>query len=213
MQTGKIASALAAATALTLLALLGVVLKNGISQQYFELVHPPEIYTQKIVTHSSALNIIFILDNIFIILYTAMAFFVVKTYSNNAPAFVSLVTFILISLVALLDFLENFNIYTLMQQSKSGNTVSAASISWQSVESMLKWHSAYLAFFMLGFLIPKTSLPEKILKYALWFMFVPAGLLVYATADTQYAQLFQWIRNLNLLGGFVLFFIIMKNKK
>lgn len=213
MQTGKIASVLAAATALTLLALLGVGLKNGISQQYFELVHPPEIYMQKMVAHIRALNIIFVLDNMFIILYTAMAFFVVKTYSSNAPPFVPLVTFILISLVALLDFLENFHIYTLMQQANSGNPVSAASISWQSVESMLKWHTAYLAFFMLGFLIPKTSLPEKILKYALWFIFVPAGLLVYATTDTQYAPLFQWIRYLNLLSGFVLFFIIMKSKK
>jgi hypothetical protein len=42
------------------------------------------------------------------------------------------------------------------------------------------------------------------------FWFVPTGVLVYATVDTQYANLFQWIRYLNLFSGFILICFIMR---
>lgn len=210
MPTARTASLLAAAAAIVFFLLLAVVHLHGISQQYFELVHSPEKYTEEITEHSKALNIIFVMDNIFIILYTSMAFFTIKTLSNNAPAFVSRLAFILIAIVGLLDFLENFHIYTLMQQATGGIAVSASAIRWQSTESMMKWHLAYFAFFMLGFLVPADNLSGKILKYSLWFWFVPTGVLVYATVDTNYAALFQWLRYLNLLSGFILICIIMQ---
>jgi hypothetical protein len=192
--------------------LLSVVLIHGISQQYFEMIHTPEIYTQHIVQHSSTLNVILMLDNIFIILYTSMAFFAVKTWSDNAPDFVSIMVNGLISAVALLDFLENFHIYALMQQAKSGIAVTAADISWQAAESMMKWHLAYFAFFLLGFLVPNNRPVEKMLKYALWCWFVPTGVLLYGVTDTIYEVLFQWLRFLNLLSGFVLIFLILRRQ-
>jgi hypothetical protein len=204
------ASLLAGATAIIFALLLGVVLTHGISQQYFELVHTPEKYTRELTTHSTALHVIFILDNIFIILYTSMTLFTIHTLRHHAPALVAATAQVLIALVALLDFVENFHIYTLMQQAKDGMTVSATSISWQCAESMLKWHLAYFAFFMLGFLMPAGNFMEKLLKYSLWFLFVPAGVLVYATIDTAYAAIFQWMRYLNLLSGFILIYLIMQ---
>jgi hypothetical protein len=210
--TARTASILAGAAAIVFFLLLGVVLTHGISQQYFELVHTPEKYTGELVKHSNALNAIFVLDNIFIILYTSMTLFTIKTLRNNAPSFVATIGIVLISLVAVLDFLENFHIYALMQQAGNGITASAESISWQSAESMMKWHLAYFAFFMLGFLAPAGNIIEKTLKYSLWFLFVPAGVLVYATVDTGYAALFQWIRYINLLSGFLLIWWIMRNR-
>ncbi len=210
MQTAKTASLLAAATAVVFFLLLGVVHLHGISQQYFELVHAPEKYTEELMEHTSELNIIFVLDNIFIILYTCTAFFTIKTVNKNAPSFVSLAAYILIAAVGLLDFLENFHIYSMMQQANGGIAVTAQSIQWQSSESMMKWHLAYLAFFMLGFLMPSKSFIEKLLKYSLLCWFVPTGILVYATVDTLYADLFQWIRYLNLFSGFILISFIMR---
>jgi hypothetical protein len=210
MSTAKTASVLAAASAAIFFILLAMVHLHGISQQYFELVHTPEKYTEEITEHSRALHIIFVLDNIFIILYTSMAFFTIKTLRKNGPYFVSIITYTLIFCVAILDFLENFHIYALMLQAKSGIAVSAAAIQWQSVESMMKWHLAYFAFFMLGFLMPADNFLQKSLKYSLWFLFVPAGVLVYAVVDTDYAAVFQWIRYINLLSGFILIAIIMK---
>ncbi len=208
--TARTASILAAATAVVFFLLLGVVLVHGISQQYFELVHTPEKYTDELVKHSSTLNVIFVLDNIFIILYTSMTLFTITTFRSNAPYFVAIVAFVLICVVAVLDFAENFHIYSLMQQAKNGITVSAEAISWQSAESMMKWHLAYFAFFMLGFLAPAGTMIETTLKYSLWLLFLPAGVLVYATIDTAYEALFQWIRYLNLLSGFVLICLIMR---
>jgi hypothetical protein len=210
--TAKTASILAGATAIVFFLLLGVVLNQGISQQYFELVHTPAKYTEELVEHGNTLNVIFVLDNIFIILYTSMTLFTIKTLRNNAPSFVATIAFVLISLVAVLDFIENFHIYALMQQAKNGIAASAEAISWQSVESMLKWHLAYFAFFMLGFLAPAANMMEKTLKYSLWFLFVPAGVMVYATVDTIYAPLFQWVRYINLLSGFLLIWWIMRNR-
>jgi hypothetical protein len=210
MSTAKTASALAAATAIVFFLLLAVVHLQGISQQYFELVHHPAQYTEQIIEHSKALNIIFVLDNIFIILYTSMALFTVKTFSGNAPSFVAYLTGGLLIAVALLDFWENFHIYSLMQQAIGDIAVEAASITWQSTESMMKWHLAYFAFFMLGFLVPARTSLEKMLKYSLWFLFLPTGVLVYATVGSSFETLFQWIRFINLLSGFVLIFFIMR---
>jgi hypothetical protein len=210
--SAKTASVLAGATAIVFFSLLGVVLIHGISQQYFELVHTPEKYTEELVKHSNTLNVIFVLDNIFIILYTSMTLFTIKTLRSNAPSFVAIIAFALISLVGVLDFLENFHIYALMQQAKNGIAASADAISWQAAESMMKWHLAYFAFFMLGFLAPAGNIIEKTLKYSLWFLFVPAGVLVYATIDTKYEALFQWIRYINLLSGFLLIWWIMRNR-
>ena len=213
MQTAKTASLLAAATAVVFLLQLAVVHLHGISQQYFELVHSPERYTEELTEHSRELNIIFILDNIFIILYTCTAFFTIKTVNKKAPFFVSFSAYILIAAVGLLDFLENFHIYSLIQQANGGIAVTAQDIQWQSIESMMKWHLAYFAFFILGFLMPSNRFIEKLLKYSLLFWFVPTGVLVYATVDTQYAGLFQWIRYLNLFSGFILICLIMRKFK
>lgn len=210
MQTAKTASLLAAATAVIFLLLLAVVHLHGISQQYFELVHSPQKYTEELVEHGKTLNIIFVLDNIFIILYTSTAFFTIKTVNKKAPFFVSFLAYVLIAATGLLDFLENFHIYSMMQQANEGIAVSAADIQWQSTESMMKWHLAYFAFFMLGFLMPAKRFIEKLLKYSLLFWFVPTGVLVYATVDTQYASLFQWLRYLNLFSGFILICLIMR---
>ncbi len=210
LQTAKTASLLAVVTAVVFFLLLAMVHLHGISQQYFELVHAPEKYTEELAEHSRELHIIFVLDNIFIILYTCTAFFTIKTVSKNAPSFVSLTVYILIAAVGLLDFLENFNIYSLMQQVNQGIAVTAADIRWQSTESMMKWHLAYFTFFLLGFLILSETFIEKLLKYALLFWFVPTGILVYATVDTNYAGIFQWIRYLNLLSGFILIALVMR---
>jgi hypothetical protein len=212
MNTAKTASALAMSTAIAFFLLLVIVLTQGISQQYFEMVHAPAKYTEDIVKYSSTLNIIFTLDNIFIILYTCTAFFTISIFCANAAPFVSIAAYILTGLVALLDFAENFHIYALTQQAKSGLAVTASAIQWQAAESMMKWHLAYAAFFMLGFLLPSQTAVEKMLKYALWFWFVPSGVLVYALVDTNYESLFQWIRFLNLLSGFVLIWIIMQKR-
>ena len=212
MQTAKTASLLAAVTAIVFFLLLAFVHLHGISQQYFEMVHTPEKYTEEITEHHLALDIIFVADNIFIICYISMAFFIIQSLRNNAPSFVSIAAFTAIAAVGLLDFVENFHIYTMMQQALSNVPVTAHDIQWQSTESMLKWHLAYFAFFMLAFLLPAGDRIAKLLKYSLWFWFVPTGILVYGFSGTSCADIFQWIRFLNLLSGFILFFFIMRKR-
>ena len=53
---------------------------------------------------------------------------------------------------------------------------------------------------------PANNFIEKLLKFSLLFLFVPTGILVYATLDTDYASRFQWIRYL------ILFFRVYINQ-
>jgi hypothetical protein len=212
MSSSKTASILAIATASIFLLLLGVVHWQGVTQQYFELVHTPEKYTAEIVEHYNGLNIIFVLDNIFILLYTCTALFTIHTWKNNAPYFVVVFATALVAIVGVLDYVENFHIYALMQQAKKGLAVAAVDIQWQAAESMLKWHLAYAAFFFMGFLVPVRNALSKMFKYSLWGWFVLSGVLVYAFVDTDYANLFQWIRYINLFTGFIIIFILMRKE-
>lgn len=210
MQTAKTASLLALCTAIVFFIILMVTHFGGISQQYFEMMRTPEKYTEELVEHSSQLNLILALDNLFIILYMSTAFFAIKTWGTDTTRFIWLTTYALIGAVGLLDFVENFHIYSMLQEAKGGAAVTAQDIQWQSTESMLKWHLAYMGFFLMGFLIPANTATEKMLKYSLWFFFVPTGILVYATTGTLLGVIFQWVRYLNLLSGFVLIFLIMR---
>jgi hypothetical protein len=210
MSTAKIASMLSLSTAIVFFAILMATHLGGISQQYFEIVRSTEKYTEELLEHASQLNIILALDNAFIILYVSTAFFAIKTWATDAPRFVWITTYVLIALVGLLDFVENFHIYSMLQQVKAGAAITAHDIQWQSTESMLKWHLAYLGFFLMGFLIPANTTAEKMLKYSLWIFFVPTGILVYATIGTHLGMAFQWIRYLNLLSGFVMIYLIMR---
>jgi hypothetical protein len=212
MSLPKTASVLAIATASIFLLLLGVVHWQGVTQQYFELVHTPEKYSAELVEHYKGLNIIFVLDNIFVLLYTCTALFTIYAWKNNAPSFVVLFATALVAIVGVLDYVENFHIYALMQQAKNGVAITAADIQWQAAESMLKWHLAYAAFFFIGFLVPIHNVLSKMFKYSLWGCFVVTGMLVYAFVDTEYENLFQWIRFINLFTGFVMIFILMKKE-
>jgi hypothetical protein len=212
MSLPKTASVLAIATASIFLLLLGVVHWQGVTQQYFELVHTPEKYSAELVEHYKGLNIIFVLDNIFVLLYTCTALFTIYTWKNNAPSFVVVFATALVAIVGVLDYVENFHIYALMQQAKNGVAITAADIQWQAAESMLKWHLAYAAFFFMGFLVPIYNALSKMFKYSLWGWFVVTGVLVYAFVDTEYENLFQWIRFINLFTGFIMIFILMKKE-
>lgn len=201
--------ALSAATVL-LIMLLTSVFNGGFSPQYFEVIHSSDEYTKQILLHGDALNIILTMDNVFTMLYTGMLFFTIHTFRKNAPDFLSVVAVVLVSLVALLDFLENIHIYSLLQTARGGTQVSAGDIQWQTIESMMKWHIAYLTFFILGFLLPASSWIEKMLKYSLWFLLVPVGVLVYATLNSEYGKPIEWMRYICMLSGFVLLAAIMK---
>jgi hypothetical protein len=213
MPTAKTASLLSLSTAIVFFIIMLAVHFGGISQQYFEMVRSTEKYTEELLEHSHQINLILALDNMFIILYTSTAFFSIKTWSSEKNHFISIPTYVLMAAVGVLDFVENFHIYSMMQTVKIGGSITMQEIEWQSSESMLKWHLAYAGFFFMAFLIPTKTATEKILKYSLLLFFVPTGILVYAFFTTNLNAAFQLIRYLNLFSGFVLIYLIMKKYK
>lgn len=218
MNTARTASRLAIATATVCFLMLVMNHLHGISQQYFEMMRTPGKYASELMEHARALNMALIADNIFIILYVTMSYFVIWTLRRNVIPPVVYAGIVLITAVGILDFAENFHIYTLMHQfadpewvqNPMTTGVPASEIQWQASESMLKWHLSYLAFFLLGFMVPVKELAGRILRIAVWYWFIPTGIFLYAVSGSDYEDLFQQIRFGNLLGGFILLAIIMR---
>ena len=63
--------------------------------------------------------------------------------------------------------------------------------------SQLKFHSSYLGFFLFAFVLPGDTFLEKLLKYSLWFGYLPIGILVYTFPNPA----FELLRYLFMLTG------------
>lgn len=221
MQSSAIAYRLAIATAIICFLMLVMNHLHGTSQQAFEMMMTPGQYTSELVQHARALYMALIADNIFIILYVSMAYFLIWTLRKEVVTPVCIAGLVLITAVGVLDFVENFHIYTLLHQYTDPDwrqnpmitVVPAAEIQWQASESMLKWHLSYLAFFLLGWMVPQTSIIGRIFRAAIWYWFIPTGIFLYFVARSDYEPFFQQIRFGNLLGGFILIALLMRNYK
>lgn len=220
MQTARTAYRLAIATAVICFLMIVMNHLHGITQQAFEMMMNPGHYTSELMKHARALNMALVADNIFIILYVAMAYFLIWALRKGTIPPVVYAGFCLITAVGVLDFIENFHIYTLMHQYTDPawvqnpmiTGVPAPEIQWQASESMLKWHLSYLAFFLLGWMVSQTTLTGRIFRAAIWYWFIPTGIFLYAVAGTDYEPFFQQIRFGNLLGGFVLIALLMRQQ-
>jgi hypothetical protein len=104
---------------------------------------------------------------------------------------------------SLLDFYENHHIFTFITQLENQLPIAQEEINSQMTLSQLKFHLSYCSFFLFAFVLPAETFLEKMLKYSLFFIQLPVGILVY-TAPANLLPLFGWMRYLLLFGGLVL---------
>ena len=57
-------------------------------------------------------------------------------------------------------------------------------ISLQVWESMVKFHVSYVGLFMLGLVIPRDTLPLRVLSFSLLYLQWPVGMLIYAGPES-----------------------------
>lgn len=203
MNNRKIISKLSLIAGFCLLSMFSVTLFSGVSQEQFEIAQEVAVYTRNLRLSENYLRLIFTIDIFFICVFITLFVFLtqyLKTDNRvlNAVADVSLGAMLI---CGFLDFYEDLHILTMLHNALQDLPIADSQINSQMLFSMIKFCSSYLSLFLLAFLLPKQTIPEKLLKYSLWFCLLPAGTLVY-TAPPNLHLFFNLIRFIFMISGF-----------
>ncbi|MCB1325838.1 MAG: hypothetical protein H7A21_16395 [Spirochaetales bacterium] len=188
---------------LALLFMLTVSLaSDGVTAQAFEVVDEPASYAERLVAAADMLRLVLTLDNLFIILYSAAFVLLAGIVRKRGNALIVYVSLAALLLTAYLDFAENFSLFGMLAAAQAGTGPGAEEIQSRMIWSAIKFHSSYLGLFLLAFVLPRSTLLEKLLRLSLWLVLPIVGVLVYTY---PFGALMLWLRyGLMALGLFLL---------
>ena len=176
----SLTSQLALAAAATVLLMLGIFVALGIGQDPLQYMHGVQDYTAILLKNPPALRAAIGLDNLFIVLYSAMFLTLGITLWQRVGSRALLVAGLaLMAASGLLDLLENMHFLGMLSAATQGLAISALHIELQVWESLVKFHLSYLGLFLLGFALPADTMAERCLCAALRWVQLPVGLLIY----------------------------------
>jgi hypothetical protein len=212
-QIYKYLSITAFAAALMLVGMLSVsIFSGGVTAQDFEMVSDVESYTRDILAAEQPLRMILTFDNLFLTFYTAACVFLAMAVRDEKNRLLVAVGLVAVLITAYLDLLENHDILTQLTTALNGLPIALADLQERMVWSQLKFHSSYLGFFLFAFVLPDDTLMEKLLKFSLWFGYLPIGILVYTFPHPA----FDLLRYVFMLAGLTIlgwnYFVIYKKE-
>ena len=155
---------------------------TGIGQDPLQFVHSPQEYLAILLRNPPVLKLAIGFDNLFIMLYSSMFLAIGSVLWRTARyrAFLAAACSLL-ALSGLLDLLENMHFLTMLAAAEQGLAIGLAQIELQVWESLIKFHASYLGLFLLGFVLPCETRLERALCFALRWVQLPVGLLIYLT--------------------------------
>ena len=202
------------------MAMLGMLLTslfaaNHITQQHFEFFSSSGVYATELMEASGTLRIILSFDNAFVVLYAASFIFLFMALWHKEKTMNLIAGLVAVLATGLLDFYENHHILTFITMAEKGVSINADDIANQMTLSQLKFHLSYLSFFLFAFSMPNNTFLEKLLKYSLFFLQLPIGVLVY-TSPQHIKPVFEILRYSFMLGGLLLiaynFYLLSKKE-
>lgn len=197
----KYLSLTAFAAALMLVGMLGIGLLNqGLTAQDFELFDNPQSYAGALLAVEGPLRTVMALDNLFLIFYTAAFVFLAISVWRKRSRPLVIVALGAMLVTAYLDLHENHSIMAFIGMANSGVDIGAEMLFRHSVLSQLKFHGAYLGFFLFAFVLPDDTTLEKLLRWTLLLVFAPVGILVY----THPSMVLSLLRYALMLSGLLL---------
>ena len=202
-------TALGAGSLLLIMVLYGI--NTGVSQQTFEIIQTTPNYTEALLNAATPLRIILGLDNIFIALYSTTIIFLVMVLKNSQNLLLLSIVLIAGLSGGVLDYLENHHILTMLTAAERGIPLENTEIKQQMVASMLKWHLAYFAFFLVAYVIQPQNTLEKLFRGCLFYIQLPVGVFFYVTSpflNGAIADYLFYLRYINLIVGFFFFAFI-----
>ncbi|HEU0035695.1 MAG TPA: hypothetical protein VFQ53_34020 [Kofleriaceae bacterium] len=202
MSMRRLSLVLAGATAAVLIAMVAVSIATGATQEAHEHFHPYPEYATALIARPGGLRALMGLDVAFLCLYTGF-FAAFATYlRQRGQPFTYLALGAMVA-TALLDIVEDHHILSLLAMAESGRPIAESTIAFQETLSSTKFSVSYLALFLFGLAIPRTSK----LGWAL-ALFLTAGTL--ASATLGYAAPPAWRESLDsgrwigFLAGFAI---------
>jgi hypothetical protein len=195
----RLTAAMGALAALSVFALVAVA--TGVSQEYFEGLHPVPEYTSRIAKAVSALRLDFAIDNVFILAYGS--FFIGLAIVLRRFADATLVNLALAAMIAtaVLDMVENHHILAMADSAVLGISPSEGEIRLQAVMSLLKFHLSCLSALLLAGAFPRIT---RLACWAVGFLLAYAffGVLI-LSAPPGWLDLLALIRTVFFVVAFI----------
>jgi hypothetical protein len=200
MGTRKLAIYLAGCTGAVLLVMVVVALTTGASQERHEHVMLAEDYALALLAHAGGLRALMALDVAFLVLYTAF-FAALASYLHGLGQPFTRLAFGLMLATAILDIVEDHHIIAMLESAEHQVLPAARSLTEQATLSMTKFSISYMALFMFGIAIPRTTKLGIALAVFLTFGTLLSAVIGYSLPPAHQAT-FESSRWIGFLAGF-----------
>jgi hypothetical protein len=184
---------------------------TGVTQEFFEAIHPAQKYADTLVQQATALRIAFSLDNLFLLSYSAFfLWFAIERRGKADPLACNVLVGSLL-FAALLDAVENFHILAMLNRAELGQLPSDGEITLQYVLSGVKFTAGYFVAVIFGILYPRDTVLARIVGASTAIVFPILGVLVFTTPP-PWSDLCGLGRFLFFVLGFFLSAIVYWNR-
>lgn len=185
-----------------LVALCGMTLVTGVSQQLFEWVHPPAVYAAWLIRDATPLRAIIAVDDLFITAYVAATVLFVRFLGARDAHPLHLLALGASVAAGLLDLAENHHLLALLRAAEGGETPPLEEILLRSQLSQLKWMLGHAAFALIGMTLAGRDVVSRVMHVSLVYVQLPLGAVTWAIADGPWLSALVWLRYAALVLGF-----------
>jgi hypothetical protein len=176
---------LAVAAMACVVAMLGITIVTGVSQETFEVFRPAAVYAAGLREHAGALRALFAIDSAFLVLYTA--FFVVfgRRIATDETRTLLIAGMGFIFATAFLDMIEDHHILAMLNAAQDGQDPSSADVVLQQTISQVKFNLSYVALFLYGLAVPRQTRAGVALSLLLTVGTLVQGAWLYAAPSSM----------------------------
>lgn len=195
-------SSTAAALLLTLLCALA--LASGVSQQWFEWAHAPDVYARALLRDGQWLRAIIAIDDVFIAAYVTSSVVLARALARGKPTSLHVLITVGGALAGVLDLEENHHLLAMLRLAERDVAIPLEEIIRRSDLSQLKWMLGHLAFVLVGVcIVPKDGF-TRFFRTSLIAWQLPLGALTWAVEAQPFGTILTWMRYLAFVSGFAL---------
>jgi hypothetical protein len=185
--------------------------RTGVTQEFFEFIHPPQEYADKLVEQATALRLAFSLDNLFLLAYSGFfLWFVIERRGKADPTALGVLIGSLL-LASLLDAVENFHVLAMLNRAEMHRLPSEGEIELQYILSAVKFTAGYFVAVIFGILYPRDTILARVVGASTAIVFPILGVLV-VTTPPPWSDLCGLGRFLFFVLGFFLSAIVYWNR-
>ncbi len=211
MNDYRLASRLFFASAALLAVLVAMQLGTGVTQQWFESVHPLDEYAARLRSQGAWLRAIVAVDDVFVAAYASAVVLLGLVLRGRGSALWGIV---LVAGVTggLLDLEENHHMIAMLTTVQRGGALEPASVEHRMLFSAFKWLVSPLAYCFFGLGFDARTRAEHAVRLFPWLWMLPLTAAVLVVDDPTWVRPLAFARLLSVVGGFVSLGLVMARR-